>query len=755
MVRRKRPPIAFERSAGVVALCIRAAALALLALSATQPGFAGGRPWDDPSLAPDLRARLALSQMSQQEKLSLVHGGLGAPWGHEPKPAGAIGSAGYVPGIPRLGLPALQETDAELGVANPGHIRRGDAATAMPSDLALASSWDEALARRQGATVAAEARARGFTVLLGGAVNLVRHPRGGRNFEYFSEDPLLSGAMAGAAVAGAQSRHIVTTLKHFALNDQETDRVALDVQIDRAAARESDLLAFEIALERSHAGSVMCAYNQVNGVYACENDWLLNQVLKGDWRYPGYVMSDWGAVHSTVRSALAGLDQESGEQLDTQNFFDLPLAKAVAAGAVPQTRLDDMVERILTSIFACGLYDDPPRPGAIDAQASDRTALQIAREGLVLLKNDGVLPLSAEARRLAVIGGHADKGVLSGGGSSQVLPRGGVAVAEPSALIEGDLIFDPSSPLEALKGQFPGARIEYDDGRDPGRAAKLAAQADAAIVFAYQWMAETADAPDLVLPNRQDKLIEAVAAANPRTIVVLETGGPVLMPWLDRAGAVIQAWYPGQKGGQAVAEAISGAIDPSGRLTVTFPENEAQLPRARVPGDPKGAPRGPVGRGGHYGRIFVARYDEGAAVGYKWFAERGERPLFPFGFGLSYTSFALSDLAASTNGGLVTASATVRNVGGRAGVAIPQFYLSGPAELSIPLRLVGWRRLELQPGEARRVTLEIDPRLLAHFDEAARRWRIAPGAYVISAGLDAAHREQSAVLDVGASDLPP
>src|SRR5277367_5414898 len=486
---------------------------------------ADGRPWDDRSLPAEERARIAVEQMTREEKLSLVHGGLGAPWGGKPKPGGAIGSAGFVPGIPRLGIPPLQETDAELGIANPGFIRRGDTATAMPSDLALAATWDLDLARRQGEAVGAEARAKGFSVLLGGAANLIRDPRGGRNFEYFSEDPLLTGLMAGNAIAGVQSRRLIATLKHFALNDQETDRVVLDARIDRSAARESDLLAFELALEQGRPGSVMCAYNQVNGAYSCENPWLLNDVLKRDWRYPGFVMSDWGAVHSTIASALAGLDQESGEQLDTENFFEAPLARAVADGAVPASRLDDMARRIVGSIFASGVYDDPPRPGSIELASSDRTALQIAREGVVLLKNDRMLPLTKDTRRIAVIGAHANKGVLSGGGSSQVIPSGGVAATEVSEDARGALIFDPSSPLEAIRRELPGAEVEYDDGRDPTRAADLAARADAAIVFVDQWMTETKDAEDLELPGRQDQLIEAIARANPNLVELVLSPG--------------------------------------------------------------------------------------------------------------------------------------------------------------------------------------------------------------------------------------
>jgi beta-glucosidase len=728
--------------------------LALAIAGSAGAGTPSEHPWNDRSLPAGERAELALRGMTDEEKLSLVHGAIAAPWGGEGKPTGAVGSAGYVAGAPRLGIPSLQETDAELGVANPGDIRRGDTATAMPSDLALASTWDLALARRQGAAVGAEARAKGFNVLLGGAANLIRDPRGGRNFEYFSEDPLLTGLMAGAVIDGAQSRHIISTVKHFALNAQETDRVVLDARIDPAAARESDLFAFEIAIERGRPGSVMCAYNQVNGVYSCENEWLLSQVLKGDWRYPGFVMSDWGAVHSTVRSALAGLDQESGEQLDTQNFFGDDLPQAIAGGEVPQSRLDDMARRILTSMFAHGLCDRSDASEPADFAASDETALAIEREGAVLLRNEGLLPLSAETRKLVVIGAHADRGVPSGGGSSQVVPRGGIAMKEPAGKNRA-VIFDPGAPLEAIRRQFPRTDVDYDDGSILERAAKAAAGADAVILFVDQWMTETADAPDLILPDGQDRLVEAIARANPRTVVVLETGGPVLMPWIGETAAVLEAWYPGQQGGEAIAEILSGAVNPSGRLPVTFPDSETQLPHPRTQGDPNGAPIGPVGRDGHYGRTFIADYDEGAAVGYKWFLERGERPLFPFGFGLSYARFALDSLAVSVNGGAVTASVNVRNPGGRAGAATPQFYVSGPKGANISLRLAGFSRIDLAPGEDRRATVSIDPRLLATFDEVARRWRIKRGVYRLTAGFDAERRELGASFALEALDLPP
>jgi beta-glucosidase len=697
---------------------------------------------------------MALDQMTEHEKLSLVHGVIGAPWGEQPRPPGSIGSAGYVSGVPRLGIPPLQETDAELGVANPGDVRPGDTATAMPSNLALASTWNPEVARLQGQSVGAEAHAKGFNVILGGAANLVRDPRGGRNFEYFSEDPLLTGVMAGSMIGGVQSRHVISTIKHFALNAQETDRVVLDARIDPAAARESDLLAFEIAIERGRPGSVMCAYNQVNGRYSCENDWLLNQVLKTDWGYPYFVMSDWGAVHSTARSAMAGLDQESGEQLDTRNFFADGLIQAIAAGEAPQARLDDMTRRVLTSMFAHGLADEVKTPAAVDFAASDRTALAIARQGMVLLKNQGLLPLPADTRRLLVIGAHADRGVPSGGGSSQVIPRGGISAREQIDENRA-MLFDPGSPLDGIRRQFPRARVDFYDGSVPEQAAEAAARADAVILFVDQYMTESADAPSLSLPGAQDRLVEAVTHANPRTVVVLETGGPVLMPWLQQIAAVLEAWYPGQKGGEAIAEILSGAVDPSGHLPVTFPGSEDQLPHPKIEGDPNGAPIGPVGRGGRYGAIFTAVYDEGAAVGYKWFFKRAEQPLFPFGFGLSYTRFDLTRLTVNAGGHSVTASATVRNSAARAGAATPQFYLTGPDGANMPLRLVGWERVDLKPDEQRQVAISIDPRLLATFDEDARRWRIQPGRYQLSAGFDSQRRALAATFELQPATLPP
>ena len=369
------------------------------------------------------------------------------------------------------------------------------------------------------------------------------------------------------------------------------------------------------------------------------------------------------------------------------------------------------------------------------------------------MRNQGLLPLPADTRRLLVIGAHADRGVPSGGGSSQVIPRGGNAAKEPIGRNQA-MIFDPGSPLEAIQRQLPRARVDFDDGSSPERAAEAAAKADAVILFVDQYMTESADAQSLNLPGQQDHLVEAVTRANPRTAVVLETGGPVLMPWLEQTAAVLEAWYPGQKGGEAIAELLwapptlqDAAGDlPSQRRSVAPPED---------PGDPNGAPIGPVGRGGHYGAIFTAQYDEGAAVGYKWFFKRAQQPLFPFGFGLSYTKFDLSNLVVKVGPGVVTASATVRNSGDRAGVATPQFYLSGPEGANILMRLVGWRKMNLKPGEESQVTATVDPRLLATFDDAARRWRIQKGLYQLTAELDSQRRPLAANFELQSASLPP
>jgi beta-glucosidase len=397
-----------------------AAGAALTSVAIAAPAT---RPWMDRTLSPDARAALVVGQMNRDEKLSLVFGYFATDdkgRSYRAPDASRQGSAGFVPGIPRLGIPPQWQTDAGVGVATQGGAAEKRERTALPSGMATAASWNPELAYEGGAMIGAEAFASGFNVMLAGGVDLVREPRNGRNFEYGGEDPLLAGTMVGAQIAGIQSNAVVSTVKHYALNDQETGRGILDARIDPDQARMSDLLAFQIAIERSNPGSVMCAYNQVNGAHACENDWLLNQVLKRDWGYKGFVMSDWGATHSTERAANAGLDQDSGYPFDKQPYFGAPLKAAVAAGRVSPRRLDDMATRILRSMFAVGAVDRVATPGPIDFVAHEKVSRADAEQGAVLLKNRGnVLPLGPDVRSILVVGSHADKGVLSGGGSSQ------------------------------------------------------------------------------------------------------------------------------------------------------------------------------------------------------------------------------------------------------------------------------------------------------------------------------------------------
>jgi beta-glucosidase len=682
------------------------------------------------------RAREIEAQLTDEERFSLLISVMGTNevlTDKDPRiPDGVPMSAGYTSGIPRLGIPALLMSDAGLGVANPGY-REGDTATALPASIALGASFNPDLARRSGQLVGKEARSKGLNVQLAGGLNLHRDPRNGRNFEYLSEDPWLTGVLGAESVKGIQGEQVISTVKHFSLNCNETNRHWLDAVIDPAAHRESDLLAFEIAIERAHPGSVMTGYNKINGVYAGGSEELLLGILKGAWGFPGWVMSDWGATPSWD-FALRGLDQESGVQIDVmmwgQETFTAPLREAYAAGEFPKERLSEMVQRILYAVFDVGIDRWEGTPD-VDLGAHADIALETARQGIVLLKNDGVLPLAAPSTdgapfKIAVIGGHAQRGVPTGCGSSAVTPPGGYAevhsVGGPGIMGSmRNLYLLPSSPLAELRKLLPDAEIEYDPGMSPAEAALLARRSDVAIVFGIRLEGEGYDNADLSLPWGQDAVIEAVAHANPNTVVVLETGNPVAMPWLPTVRAVLAAWYPGQGGGQAIAEILAGVTNPSGKLPLTFPTGLEQTPRPVLPG-----------LGSPWGTPTTISYDEGSDVGYRWFAKTGQQPLFPFGHGLSYTSFEYSGLEAQ-GGGSVRAAFTLTNTGPRSGAGVPQLYLvEGPG--GPVTRLLGFERVDLEPGEARAVTLDVDPRLLASFDADRRQWHIQAGTYRLALG---------------------
>jgi beta-glucosidase len=701
------------------------------------PKPAAPSPWMNASLSPDERADLVLKEMTLDEKVALLHG-VGMPTDDPVTPENAPSNrgVGYAVGVPRLGIPGIDMSDAAYGVRSSGI--NGRYSTALPANVAAAASWDVDAAYEYGALIGRELRAQGFNMSLGGGVNITREPRNGRTFEYLGEDSVLAGTLVAKLIEGTQSAHVIGDLKHYALNDQESGRTAVDIAIGKRAARESDLLAFEIAVTKGHPAAVMCSYNRVNGDFACENDYLLNQVLKKSWKFPGFVISDWGATHSTEKASAAGLDNEQPGDF----FFNAKFKAAVQAGRISTAELDEHVHRILRSMFAAGVIDHPRQRSVIDPFAGFETARKIEEGGIVLLKNEkAALPLNAaKLNRIVVIGSHSDVGMISGGGSAQVDPIGGNAIkpAGKGATHWQEEIWFPSSPLKAIQARAPKATVTYDPGTDPAAAATAAKNADIAIVFAYEWESEGMDLPNLSLPHHQDELIAAVAAANPRTIVVLETGTPVTMPWVNAPAAILEAWFAGSDGASAVGNVLFGTVNPSGKLPNTFPKSEADLPHPTVTQPPPESDHfdGPASPEQWAKGLppFPVAYNEGVKVGYKWYDAEKKPVLFPFGFGLSYTTYAYSDLKV-TPGATVKVTFTLANTGARAGAEIAEVYAALPAAAQEPpKRLVGFAKVKLDAKAKQTVTVEIDPKYLSIFDEAKNDWSLLPGDYTILVG---------------------
>lgn len=707
-------------------------------------------PWSNARLSPDVRADMVIKKMTLDQKIQLLHG-LG--WMSRFRPTEsvlaeqALKKGNLIPGIPSLGLPNLQMTDSVVGISNMGPT--GRYATALPSAEAQAASWNTALAREIGTMEGHQLRALGFNMSLGSGIDLIRDPLDGRTFEYLGEDPLLAGTMAGHLLKAEEATHVITDLKHYAINNQEEGRNTLNAIIGKRAMRENDLLAFHIAIDIAHPGAVMCAYNKVNGTYSCENKYLLTDVLRNAFHFKGFVVSDWGATQSTVRAAMAGLDVE----MPGNHLFGPALKKAVEDGRVPMSRLNEMVHRVLRSEFAAGIVDDPPHPHSPNVMRGFEVAQQVEEQGAVLLKNaNHQLPLNAGAMRsIAVIGGHANVGVMSGGGSSQVSPAGGNAVPPPAGQGPGSffrrIVYQRSPPLKGIRAHATHAVVQFNSGTDPAAAAALAKSSQVAIVFAVQHESEGEDLPNLSLPGNQNALIEAVAAANPHTIVVLETGGPVLMPWIHKVSAVLEAWYPGIRGSQAIANILFGNVNPSGRLPISFPLHESDLPPNHVtPPAPdaqhpipplKGFPPSLVKR---IAKPTVnVHYVGGLKVGYKWYQAEHKPMLYPFGFGLSYTTFAFSKIHVKP-GTFTTVTFTVTNTGSRPGVETPQVYASLPASAGEPPnRLVGWAKVSLAPGQSKRVSIRVDRDRLTIYRVASNSWKLVPGKYVIRVGSSSSH----------------
>lgn len=650
------------------------------------------------------RARQIVAKMTLDEKITELHGI------HDPT------DFRVVPGIPRLGIPALHMTNGPAGVG-PGGAGPQKPATAMPAPIALAATWDPSLAYIYGKTEGEETRSLGSQLFEAPDVNIARQPQGGRVFESFGEDPYLDSRIVVADIEGIQSADALANVKHYDANNQEDQRFTIDEKIGERTLREIYMPAFKAATQEAHSASVMCAYPKVNGLYDCENTPLLTDVLKKEWGFDGFVLSDWGATHSTVPSALAGLDLE----MPTGRYYGDDLKKAVESGQVPISVINEKLVRRFAKMIEFGLFGPQAKPAPIPILQHGAIARRIAEQGIVLLKNEGgLLPLdTTHMRFIAVIGPYAVRAETGGGGSSHVVPLYTI------------------TPDDGLASAV-AARVAVLDGSDIDAAAKAARRASVAIVMVGDQDTEGRD-QSLELPAAQNQLIEAVAKANPRTIVVVKSGSAVLMPWLKDVPAVLEAWYPGEEDGHAVADVLTGKVDPSGKLPLTFPASVDETTAK----NPEQYP----------GVNGVVQYTEGLDVGYRGYAANHITPLFPFGFGLSYTQFSFEGLKVSQKPGSdnATVSFKVTNTGKVAGAEVAQLYLGFPpiAEGNEPpLQLKGFRKVMLNAGESKTVTLPLDAHSFSYWSEQAHAWKVAPGTFQVMVGDSSANTPLNASITV-------
>lgn len=705
-----------------------------IALAACRQG--GTTPYKNAALPPEQRVNDLLGRMTLEEK------------------AGLLAGTGWMEtrAIERLGIPSIKMADGPMGVRywsfdlNPTTGRFG--ATAFPAGVAMAATWDVALVEREGKAIGEQIRALGRDMILGPTVNIARIPHWGRNFEAYGEDPYLAARLAVAYVRGVQSTGTIATVKHFAANNQEFERNRVDVRVSRRALHEIYFPAFRAAVQEAGAGAVMSAYNKVNGAWCAENPYLLTEVLRRQWGFKGFVVSDWASTHTTAESINAGLDLEMPGGETMQKFLQMPdftklgftggfltperVLAAVRDGRVTEAVIDERVRSLLHTMFTLGLFDrtPPAQPLEIDTPEQRGVAREAALASIVLLKNNGsVLPLSPDTiRSIAVIGPNAAVARTGGGGSSRVTPK------RP-----------PQTPLDAIR-EAAGSRVKVMyalgcsmEGEDKAKdtpqarsalrkeAVELAASSDVALVFAgYSPETETEMSDrKLELPGGQEDLIRAVAQANKRTVVVLYAGGPVMMErWVTQAPALLMAWYPGQETGAPIAAVLFGLATPSGKLPVTFPRRWQDSPAY----------------GNYPGRDLTVNYAEGIYVGYRHFDTRNVEPLFPFGHGLSYTTFAYGDLSITpgkvSRGGTVQVTASVRNTGTRRGAEVVQLYLRDIAStVDRPAReLKGFAKVTLDPGEAKTVSFTLDQAAMSFYSEAQDRWVAEPGLFEVQIG---------------------
>jgi beta-glucosidase len=667
------------------------AAVAAVTPLAVGSAAAATRPWMNTSLPPDQRAKLLVAAMTLDEKVLQIH---------------MMDTSAHpreVQAISRLGIPAFKISNGPAG-AGPGDSSSAQKATALPSALGLSASWDPSLATQFGTVAGQEIGDRGENLLEAPGVNITRVPRNGRNFEYFGEDPYLSGQLSVFEVKGIQSTGTLAEVKHFAANNQENQRKTINVAVDERTLREIYLPAFEATVKQGDVAAIMCAYPKVNGQFGCENTHLLKDILRGDWGFQGFVQSDYTATHSTVAAANAGLDLSM-----KHDFYGTPTKTAIQNGSLKMSVLDGLLVHRYTQMFKWGFFDNPPKPKPIPAKADGAVARSIAEQSAVLLKNSGgQLPLSAsKLKSVAVIGPYASAAHTGGSGSSAVSPLYTV------------------SPVQGIKNVAgSGVSVTLNDGSSTSSAAAAAGKADVAIVMVGNKDKEGSDRSNISLPSGQDSLVSAVVAANPHTIVVLKTGGPVLMPWLSKVPAVLEAWYPGEEDGNVVADLLFGKANPSGHLTMSFPKSESDTAAhtsAQYPGT-----------------NGTAHYTEGLQVGYRWYDAQNDTPLFPFGFGLSYTSFSFANLSvpsAPGSGGTVTVSVDVTNAGTRAGADVVQVYVSAPTSAGEPPKqLKGFAKVSLNPGQTKQVSITLQDRAFSVWSTGAGKWTPVSGVHTVLVG---------------------
>jgi beta-glucosidase len=690
----------------------------------------------------ELKIKALLKQMTLEEKIGMIH----------------ANSSFTSAGVPRLGIPELVMSDGPHGV-RPEHGRDwildegvDDAGSYLPTGITLASTWNPLLGFQYGSVLGQEARYRGKDMILGPGVNIIRSPLNGRNFEYASEDPFLVSKMAVGYIKGVQSQGVSACVKHFAANNEEQDRNTVDVRMSERALREIYLPAFKSAVQEGNVYAVMGSYNKFRGQFATHNKYLVNTILKGEWGFKGILLSDWGAVHNVKEALYNGTDLEMGTDLRLMNnsvsqtdasgkalskkiydqFFMADSAlNMVKEGKVPESIIDDKVARILRVMFAINMIDSNDRPkGVYNSKEHQQVALKVAEEGIVLLKNEkNLLPLNKSIKSIAVIGENATRENSMGGGSSQVKAKYEITPLQGLKNLLGT-----TTKITYARGYKIDKKQKADDELIE-EAVKAAKSADVAIIYCgwthgYDYSkwgdntfdAEGTDKPDMKMPFEQDKLITAVLAANPKTIVVLIGGGPVDMnKWINKTPAIIQGWYPGMEGGNALAKVIFGDVNPSGKLPMTFPKVLEDVPAHKL--------------GEFHGTKGVVNYNDDIFVGYRYYETFNVKPQFAFGHGLSYTNFKYSDADFKSSKNTLKITIDIKNTGKADGAEVVQVYVKKPGTIKLPNEeLKAFDKVFLKAGESKKVILNISKDDLKYYDEDKKDWVLGEGKVNVMIG---------------------